>query len=260
MSPASRILFLSAYLVLSRVCIFLASHAVHNQTSTYDPQHAALVNGNFILPIVHTKNDGIIFDSSLFSCTSYSVHQQNFDFTFKMLPKSYDISLRPNDLIGPSHQHLSAFASKLIMFPPLPAAQQPCCSFKQSLVMSLLHSKPSNELPSHSRSKPVLTTTSKALYFLVLASFLISLAFYTSAMLPVCSSLKTLLTLMPQNLCTCTCGSFYRKCFPPVQLHSLYSLTFFKSLLNVTLLISSSKSKPFKNIPPTILQSLILLL
>lgn len=30
------------------------------------PQHAALVNGNFILPIVHTKNDGIIFDSSLF--------------------------------------------------------------------------------------------------------------------------------------------------------------------------------------------------
>lgn len=141
-----------------------------------------------------------------------------------MHPKAYDISLHPNDHIGPSHQHLSAFVSKLIMFPPLPVAQQPCCSFKQSLVMSLLHSKPSNELPSHSRSKPVLTTTSKALYLLVLASFLIFLAFfYTSAILPVCSSLKTLFTLMPQNLCTCTCGSFYRKCFPPVQLHSLLS-------------------------------------
>ena len=68
-----------------------------------------------------------------------------------------------------------------------------------------------------------------------------------SFILPLCSSLKTPYTLMPQNLCICICGSLYMKYFP-LYICMAYSLTLLRSLFKDTLLLSYSKNKLFKNL------------
>lgn len=87
----------------------------------------------------------------------------------------------------------------------------------------------------------------KALYPLVLPSF-ISLTHSISTTLPLWSSLNILFTLMSQNLCICIWFSLYMK-YLPLYIYMAGSLAFFKSLLQVTLLVRTRQNKLFKNLP-----------